>query len=548
MWARNLLFLGLIGVGAVILRASLFTLPAPSAAVANHAAAPPEADLQAVVSQVDAAFRVEWARQGLQPAPRATDLAVARRLSLALTGTTPSLQELRRLETVPEGQRVGYWTAMLLEDRRSADYWAERLARAYVGTEDGPFILFRRNRFVTWLGDELHKNTRYDELVRQLIASEGLWTDKPAVNFISVTVTEGKKKGPDPERLAGRVSRAFLGFRLDCAQCHDFKDILQSYRPDDPDETWKQADFHGLAAFFGQTWRGIAGIYDGPGEYEMAQPGKKPEVVSPAVPFLPDLLPGENQGTRRQRLAAWVTHPKNPYFARATVNRVWALMLGRPLLETVESNKLLAEYPPVVEILAKDLTDHNYDLRRLVRIIAATEVFQLDSASPDMVTPDHEAAWAVFPMSRLRPEQVAGSIVQAATVQTVDDRANVFVRVGRFFAERDFVKHYGDTGEDEFDGRGGTIPQRLILMNGSLVSDKIKEQVTNAVTRIALLSPTDAHAVETCYLAVLTRRPLREESDYFVKSLEGKKGKERNRRLEDLYWALMNSTEFSWNH
>ena len=268
MWARNLLFVGLVGGGLVGLRASLFTLPRPPQPAAVMAAAPAGDDFQAVVARVDATFRQDWTKQGLQPAPHASELAVARRLSLALTGTIPSLQEIRQLEAIPAGQRVAWWTAGLLEDRRLADYWAERLARAYVGTEDGPFIVYRRRRFVSWLSDELHHNTPYDEIVRQLIASEGLWTDHPAVNFISVTVSDAQKKGPDPERLAGRVARAFLGFRLDCAQCHDFPACsLLSARP--PDETWKQNDFQGLAAFFGQTWRGIAGIYDAGGDYEL---------------------------------------------------------------------------------------------------------------------------------------------------------------------------------------------------------------------------------------------------------------------------------------
>jgi hypothetical protein len=175
-------------------------------------------------------------------------------------------------------------------------------------------------------------------------------------------------------------------------------------------------------------------------------------------------------------------------------------------------------------------------------------VFQLDSAASHDITDEHELAWAVFPMTRLRPEQVAGSALQAASVQTVDDRSNVFVRIGRFTGERDFVRRYGDTGEDEFDGRGGTIPQRLILLNGALVEEKTRGALANAVTRIAMMAPDDRHAVNTAYLAVLTRRPTRPEEDYFVRSLEGKTGTDRNHRLEDLYWALINATEFSWNH
>ena len=193
------------------------------------------------------------------------------------------------------------------------DYFAERLARAYVGAENGPFLLYRRRRFVSWLADQLAQNRPYDALVRDLIADDGLWTDKPATNFVTVTAQQDKQNQPDPVRLAGRVTRAFLGLRLDCAQCHDAK----------PPSEWKKIDFEGLSAFFGQTHVGFTGVGDGAGDYVVEDRRTKTQrTVEPRVPFAAELLP--EQGTRRQRLAAWVTHPKNPYFARAAVNRVWA--------------------------------------------------------------------------------------------------------------------------------------------------------------------------------------------------------------------------------
>ena len=101
-------------------------------------------------------------------------------------------------------------------------------------------------------------------------------------------------------RLAGRVTRAFLGLRLDCAQCHNH-----------PFADWKQADFEGLAAFFGQTHVGFTGIYDGAGEYVVEdRKTQAKKTVEPRVPFAPELLP--DQGTRRQQLAAWVTQPEKP--------------------------------------------------------------------------------------------------------------------------------------------------------------------------------------------------------------------------------------------
>src|SRR5206468_647390 len=108
--------------------------------------------------------------------------------------------------------------ARMLDDQRFAYYFAERLARSYVGTEAGQFLIFRRDRFVEWLSDELRKNTPYDDVVRSMISAQGLWTGEPATNFVTAGINEGNI---DENKLAGKTVRAFLGQRIDCAQCHD---------------------------------------------------------------------------------------------------------------------------------------------------------------------------------------------------------------------------------------------------------------------------------------------------------------------------------------
>jgi hypothetical protein len=534
MWVRNLFFVGLILAGVAALGVTLYPPARPSRVRHFDAGEFQQSSFVDTVAGVNGAINRTIAEMELKPAPAAPELPVLRRLSLALTGTIPSLQEIRQLEAQPAEERVQRWLTGIFQDRRYADYLAERLARAYVGTEDGPFIVFRRRRFVLWLSDQLARNRPYDELVRELIAADGVWTDRPAVNFITVTKEDGKD--PNAERLAGRVTRAFLGIRVDCAQCHNH-----------PFQKWKQHDFQGLAAFFGQVHQGTVGIYDGPGEYtvENRKTGAK-ETVEPDVPFLKELVP--SAGTRRERLARWVTDRQNPYFARATVNRVWALLFGRPLVDPVDDLGSVGEVPPALHLLADDFTAHGYDLQHLVRVIAATEAFGRDSAADHEITEAHERTWAAFPLTRLRPEQVAGSLLQAASIETISGHSNVLVRLGFYQGEADFVKRYGDTGEDEFDGRGGTIPQRLLLMNGKVVKNKTKPDLPNASWRLARLAPDDRTAVEAAYLAVLTRRPTQEEMAHFQQRLAGTTGAERAERLEDLYWTLVNATEFSWNH
>lgn len=534
-WVRNLFFIGLVLAGAVGLKALLYPPPVPGRGRHFDAARLRASDFPPTVTAVNAAFREEWTAKGLKPAPAAAPLAVARRLSLALTGTIPSLQEIRQFEAYQGEERLQWWLEGLLRDRRFADYFAERLLRASVGTEDGPFLEYRRRRFASWLSDQVLANRSWGETVRQMIASEGLWTDKPAANFVTVTI-DAKQK-PDPVRLAGQVARAFLGVRLDCAECHDHPF----------EKRWKQRDFQGLAAFFGQTRLRFTGIYDAEGDYQVDKPGGEKVTIPPRVPFHPELLPA--QGKPRDRLARWVTDPGNKYFARAAVLRVWALMFGRPFQDEVESLTSEQDFPRPLEILADDFKAHDYDLHRLIRLIAATEVFQLDSGADQPLTAEHDAAWAVFPLGRLRPEQVAGSILQASSLKTVDGNSHILVRLVRYAGETSFVRRHGDTGTDEFDARAGTIPQRLLLMNGDLVKEKTQVDLFNASAQIATLAPDNRVAVETAYLAVLTRRPTATEASHFEQRLAGAADdQERSRRLEDLYWALVNSTEFSWNH
>ena len=449
------------------------------------------------------------------------------------------------------------WLRTILADRRSADYRAERLARALVGTESGPVILFRRRRFVSWLADQLSANRPYDAIVRHVIADAGIWTDTPATNFITVAIKPDSDEDPDPSKLAARVCRALLGVRLDCAECHDH-----------PFQPWKQRDFQGLAAFFGQTRRSLAGIRDRDGEYEAEnrKTGKR-EIIPPAVPYQAELLPAA--GTRRQRLAAWVTGPHNKAFARAMVNRTWALLFGRGLVSPVDNIPLDvntldekvadatsgdAGPPAVLDLLADDFASHGYDLQRLLRVIAATRVFQLESrAEIDGVETAHplprEDLWTAFPLTRLRPEQMVGSLLQAASLQTIDYQSHIVVRFFRQVREGQFVGRYGDLGGDEFDDRGGTVPQRLLMMNGELTRESTKDNlIGSAATRIAVLAPDDERAIETALLAVLTRRPTPEEARYFSSRLAAASLVNRKELLEDLYWSLLNTTEFAWNH
>jgi hypothetical protein len=184
--------------------------------------------------------------------------------------------------------------------------------------------------------------------------------------------------------------------------------------------------------------------------------------------------------------------------------------------------------------------------------------------------------WAVFPVIRLRPEQVIGSMFQAGNIRTIDQNSNVFIRFIRFTNENDFLKEYGDAGEDELLQQTGTIPQALLRMNGKFTRELTKTDGFSAAAQLIRFSSDNETLLQNCFLACLSRNPTDEERQYFMAQLpvpvdqkqqtdpqtdqplsdaeqEEAQDQEtpsisRQEAVRDLYWILFNSPEFSWNH
>jgi hypothetical protein len=492
------------------------------------------ADVGAAVKELDGRLGVAWDEANTAPAPEADERTIARRMSLALTGSVPSLEELRAIERAPAGQGLDQHLDRILRSRRFADYFAERLARAYVGTDDGPFLVFRRRRFVYWLSDAIHQGMPYDQMVGAMVAGTGLWTDKPETNFITAHER-------DPVALTARTTRAFLGMRLDCAQCHDH-----------PFSHWKQSDFEGLAAHYAGVEQGITGITDGDEQFRpggrMMEMNDDVPAVEPAVPFAPEGWPDE--GSRRMRLARWIVSPQNEAFGKAIANRVWTLLLGKSLTDGgVDDIESAERVPGALALLGRDFADNGHDLKRLVRVIARSRAFRVGSVANDAeATQKAERTFASFPLTKLRGEQIAGSLVQLSRLTTVDADSHIVSRLMRFGNINDFVDRYGDAGEDELREQTGTIMQSLTMMNGRIVRERIEADLFSTAKRIASLAPDDATAVEVAFLTGYARTPSEAEARHFVAELAGKKDKAREDAIEDMLWAIVNATEFSWNH
>lgn len=496
-------------------------------------------DLKAVTDEVNGLLESIWSDLSVQPTSIADELQVFRRLALALIGTTPSLEEIRQFEADKSLDRLQQWTDRFIADGRFVEYFAARLADVFVDPVAEDLKPHQRERFARWLGDSLQSGRSYGELVQEMIAGRGVFADQPATTFVALELSLGDQAA---ERLAARTSRAFLGQRIDCAQCHDH-----------PFAEWTQPQFEGLAAFYGQVQFRSGRLQDTrPQPFVIKDDRNQVErTVEPEVPFDSQWVPDNKH--LRSELADWITHAENRRFRRAISNRVWGLMFGRAFIMPVDDlpDPASPDVPDVLDLLADDLASHGDDLRRLIHVIVATRPFSLasthdafeDEASAQLL----EEAWAVFPVTELMPQQMIRSMQQAASVSTLRaEDANTFTAIRRYERRSRFVDEYGVAGDAE-DAQASTIPHTIQRLSGSYTRQFSDATLLTAPGRIARMSPDAVACLENCYLACLSRRPTPEEQAHFLPQLEGSL-RQRTVAVEDIYWTLFNSAEYCWNH
>lgn len=506
-------------------------------------------DPSAMGSRIDQYFGGRCADANVKPAGVADDAEFLRRIYLDLAGRIPSVAEARMFLDDSAPDKRARLVDSLLESagyvNNFTNFW-----RALMLPDSAGNIQFRLQvpDFEAWLRKRLRNNVAYDELVRELLTAGA----GPA-GARRVAVPDGRSEGTasafyqvnenKPENLAAATSRLFLGVKLECAQCHDH-----------PFAQWKREQFWSYAAFFGnlQPQRIMgeivfgAKVQDSGNRHSIKIPGT--DKVVPAR-FLDGTQPNwQSDSNSRTVLADWVTARENQYFARAAVNRLWAHFFGHGLVEPVDD--LLSDqggsHPELLDELARQFADHKFDVKYLVRAIVLSRTYQRTSAVPDG-SPTDPRLFAHMAVKGLSPEQLFDSLAQATGWQErLDDnsRRRVFV-IGGGGAREEFIAKFANASDKRTEVQT-SILQALSLMNGKLidgVTSLDRGELLPAVADAPFM--TTPEKIETLYLAALSRKPAAKELERLTKYINDGDG---NKALADVFWALLNSSEFVLNH
>ncbi len=488
-------------------------------------------DEEALAKRIDHHLLEHMAQKGVPPAPLTDEAEFLRRVYLDLAGCIPSIIDARDFldDTRPNKRRI--WVDMILDGKkpsRKPDAFNQHFANIYrawflarVNNDQGAALA---PTLESWLRERFKTNVPYDHLVRELITSSA---DNNNVFF---QINENK-----PENLAASASRLFLGIKLECAQCHD----------DRSGGNWAQEQFWSFAAFFSDG--NSAGPTGQPGK-AIAIPGKKKTV--PAR-FLDDSAPNWKSNAKpRTVLADWLVSGRNPYFARAAVNRLWAYLFGAgltdPIDEQGEHNP--PSHPELLDLLAEQFIAHNFDLKYLVRALVATQAYQRSSVASHPGQ-DDARLFARMVVRGLSAEQLFDSLGEATEYQdSSPPLMNRFADPESLSPRQKFLSRFAH--QDKPTEAPTSILQALYLMNSSFVTDRTSLEQNKTLATIADAAKTDtSRRIETLFLVVLSRKPAAAESKRFVAYVDrgGPTGDHR-KALADVFWALLNSAEFRLNH
>lgn len=442
------------------------------------------------------------------PPQQCDDYTFARRVYLDVAGRVPSVSELHDFEELSDRRRSELVNQLMFGqgdrkeayDRLRADHlaksWRKVLLPKGVNSAQATATL------EGWLRDRFSERTSFPEIARQLaIATEG------SSSYFQIL-------GSMPEAYAAHLSRSLLGVRIECAQCHDH-----------PFASWKQKDFWGLAAYYGDIAPQVS-KFPGAIEHE-------------GVLYDAKVLWDETESVKNRRdFARWLVDAKNPQFAANIVNRTWQQMLGTGLYADVENlDRATAEERKFLDEVAGKFIESNYDLGYLMAGIMKSKWYQAVSSGSEPIGNQFARRLKVS-----TPEQVFDSLEQSLLLS----RTRIDAKSPRWSGERtQFVVKLEETSVDDLRQYESGIPQSLMLMNGKITNDAIGDDESRLLRAVVEAPYLDkASRLEMLYLAVLTRQPSDSEKAALLEFLSERDESQLHRGYGEILWALINSPEF----
>lgn len=490
-------------------------------------------------SQIDKLVLSRLQQLKIQPAGICPDAVFVRRVYLDVIGTLPASREAEQFVRDRHPNKRRLLIDRLLDREEFADYWAMKWSDLLRIKAEFPINLWPNaaQAYHHWIRTCLRHNVPYDRFVRDLLTASGSNFAVPQVNFYRAL------QDKDPQTIARTVALTFMGVRIQ----------------NSPDERWSN-----LSAFFSNVgykstreWKEEIVFFDPASTNAQAVTSTPKSVALPGGATVV-LRPGSDP---RVAFADWLTDPRNPWFARNIVNRVWSWLLGRGIVQEPDDIRPdnPASNPELLKYLEHELVSSHFDLKHVYRLILNSQTYQRSSI-PGTDDPQGAANFASYPLRRL-PAEVLIDAVDQVTGSTEDYSSAIpepytFIPTGqRSIALPDgsitssFLEMFGrpprDTGLESERNNRITAAQRLFLLNSSAVQRKLEQ--SRLVVNLARSRKTPAQITESLYLEVLSRFPTSEESriaeDYF------RSGRVNRRQATvDLAWALMNSEEFLYRH
>lgn len=510
-------------------------------------------------SAIDADVKRAWAKEKITPTGKAGDAAFLRRVYLDLVGNIPTFEEAEKFLADTDPKKREKLIDRLLDDPRFGQNQAIVYDQLLFGRNPPNGEATRkRDGFRAWLQERFNKNLPYDQLVKEVLTGD----EESGLFYIQYR--------NQVEETTVAVTRIFMGTQVQCARCHDH-----------PYEPTTQIDFYGMAGFFARLVY-VDGGGKGTMKYRVGEkstgdvlftgsvkdqkPGQKGEPVAPkflggkplAEPPLPagfkeiDLKTSKELPkpvfSRKEKFVEWLIAPENPYFARAAVNRFWAQYLGRGFVNPVDdlSDQNKPSHPELFDRMVKEFTAKKFDLKWLIREIVNSEAYQTASvgSSTDAVT-----AW--YERARVRPLSAEEMLASMRTATGFDLGLKPGEAKLPASMEEYMARYLGEPNNGRGDFQAG-LSEHLFMNNAAQVSQLIAVRKGTLADLLATSKDSWEQKVDRLYLSTLTRLPRKEEREKFIgyltQDVASKAPGARETLVREAIWALLNCSEFRFNH